>query len=1312
MRKLACISQRLAAARAQWPAMTALRLIRVLNVLQEYACALEPARALPSRPLRPLASRPVEKCRLAPFVLLGALSVLGCDVLGGLPGGVGGGSASTPTVVFVGNATAESLPAEEAAAWAWLQDRDEFRVAYVQLADLAGTSLPRDAVLWWHYAEHESLPSAAVRPATLAAVRRHLLSGGSALLTLVAASWVVPLEIETSPPNLVSAGARQLDEDAQLGGLQSRLGHPLLQRFYGGAFTSGTPPARAAVAVYRGDSWPAGGRVWAVHKNENLVDPSYKVGIEYLDAVSGEGNVVTLGAHCYFADNDNIERVHLEQLVSDALAYLLVLSGNPPFPGEATPETGGPPDPALKPSGRGSDAAASPRPGPLPPVLDGTPRYWLPEAPDELIESIPPTAMPEPADPGTVINAVEGQRSGAEMTSYPGEEISFTLAGTRLAAYGSQLGRIDELWAHPARILRGLRFGIVRPERGVTWLDEGTGQHTFRARPEGIEISYHDGDVEVSVHMTVDRRYPALVALVTVRGPAAVEIIATWEMDRAAAWPGGEQLFGPLAIGWDEGAAATLWRDMDGEFVAMAGFGPQTREHIIGYRPAEHLGEQGLTIPEAPETDSGIEPGGAADTAVEPSTGRDAAGGDDAGTTTETAAEQSDADLAIRRVAVQAHLEPGRPALLPFVVVAGNPDVVDVASVFAELIADPGRPWIDSAAYYREFLENGSMDLLLGDSDLQNAFKWAKVGIEALRTDARGVGTGIYSGHGPRSSADAWIARSNAFGGSGALWAAMAADAYGDRGLSADTLRMIARYQASDGRIPATVSPSWEMLYGPDLDTPLFVIAVGNHIRTWGDRQLLDDLWPAVELALGFGTATDVDGDGLMEGRGRLDRWGDDDEITTTIQLAGLWGAALEAAAEMAGWRGDVQQATSWQEQAGAVRAGLNQELQFWNPSRRGFNVAKRSDGTFVDTRTILPAIPALFRLLDAGSAGAALDSFAASELSSDWGVALTSNAPPEIPDDGVVLTDATPAGAPLIAADLVSPIFTGWAALAEYAYQRDVAGFSHAAANLRLLEHGNLGYATGALSRSDFSYASAVDHAAASQALSILPVTWGMLGIRPNAMADPQTLEVMPQLPAGWPRVVADPVRMGNSEFRVMVRRNTGQTQFLITRLRGTDPVHLRLGARVPIDVAIGLDPNLVGATIVGEEIIETTAIDRSSAVVAEMTGSSATITFNHGEYPRLAPPDISLQPGGTSVGLRVIRTRYAGGLLQLGLEGLPGRTYTLRLATPWSVSQVTGVPDPSIHPPEPGWATIEIVIPGSGPRYRPINLDVSFER
>jgi len=76
--------------------MTALRLIRVLDVLHEHASALESARALSSRPWHPLASRPVEKSRLTfaasgdaqpgghsrrREALIGAAQEPGCDLV-------------------------------------------------------------------------------------------------------------------------------------------------------------------------------------------------------------------------------------------------------------------------------------------------------------------------------------------------------------------------------------------------------------------------------------------------------------------------------------------------------------------------------------------------------------------------------------------------------------------------------------------------------------------------------------------------------------------------------------------------------------------------------------------------------------------------------------------------------------------------------------------------------------------------------------------------------------------------------------------------------------------------------------------------------------------------------------------------------------------------------------------------------------------------------------------------------------------------------------------------------------------------------
>ena len=50
--------------------------------------------------------------------------------------------------------------------------------------------------------------------------------------------------------------------------------------------------------------------------------------------------------------------------------------------------------------------------------------------------------------------------------------------------------------------------------------------------------------------------------------------------------------------------------------------------------------------------------------------------------------------------------------------------------------------------------------------------------------------------------------------------------------------------------------------------------------------------------------------------------------------------------------------------------------------------------------------------------------------------------------------------------------------------------------------------------------------------------------------------------------------------------------------------------------------------------------------------------------------------------------------------------------LATPWPVSQVTGIPDISFANLEPGRALIEVAVPGTGNRYRSIDLEVSFQR
>jgi hypothetical protein len=190
--------------------------------------------------------------------------------------------------------------------------------------------------------------------------------------------------------------------------------------------------------------------------------------------------------------------------------------------------------------------------------------------------------------------------------------------------------------------------------------------------------------------------------------------------------------------------------------------------------------------------------------------------------------------------------------------------------------------------------------------------------------------------------------------------------------------------------------------------------------------------------------------------------------------------------------------------------------------------------------------------------------------------------------------------------------------------------------------------------------------------------------------------------------------VRVGNSEFRLQIRRSATQTQFRVDLWRGDRDVVLRFIQQVPSEVAIGLDPAASGFEIIADDTREETGRRVYTVAVRPAPGATASVlAINHDDYPRLMPPP-QLHAGReqASGGLRIIRTRYLSGALQILAEGLPGQTYALTVATPWRVSQVTGVPGARVSSPREGIATITMDIPGSSNRYRPIDLQVTFAR
>lgn len=1222
---------------------------------------------------------------LLPLALAGVLAgTAGC---GNDSSSLSDGAGGEPVrVVFVGDTAAASLDAEAAAALEWLREQPQFTTRFLQLVDLPDARLQPDEVLWWHYAREQTLPSTALRQATTSAMRDHLQRGGNMLLSLLATPWLVALEIESVAPNAVgfqpgTHWARWGPEDDRLlSGLQSHRGHPILRRFWGGVLTAELQPERLyPTAVWEAEAWPRNGSVVGVGRRYIGLDPGRRVAIEYLPAVTGGGRALAVGEAMYFSDAANVNRTHLELFTADVLLYLG--GQEPPAPpGAGVGGTGAvalPEDPADAPGETGEPAPqegatpGSPRsasaPASLPGVLSAT-TYWTARTNETLWFDPPRSPGSESPLAAEVLENVVAARSGLLLEREQATGEPFDLASPRSLLLGTDTGTVDELWGSPLRVLRGLRFGIVE-EEDVVWLAD-TDAVRFTARPEGNSFRYTLDGAVIDVHLAVPRDSTGLTAVLAVDAPAPVRIRAEWEVDQSMMWPREDNHLGDLLLGWSYTENAVVWRDAERVVEAWAGFSQPAAAALVGGR-----------IPDADAPDSADDP--------------------DDGDTGEPPALS-------RTVAVDAIVDPSVSDSIAFVVAARADDETDPRAAFRAVRADPAAVWTTNANYWSGFLAE-TLTIASPDPTLNEAMRWAKVGLEAFRVTTPRMGTGLAAGYAAarRAEEDPWAAENDflrrpGYGwyfGRDAVWTALAADAYGSSDLAADALRMLARYQDVDGKIFHEMSPGWVLHYDAADATPLFLLGLEHHVRTTGDRDLLRELWPTVRRAMLYLISTDTDGDGLIENTDVGHGWIEGGKFYgahTTYYLAGVWAATLEATDRMAAWVGDEEMQLDASTRAAAVRETVNRD--FWDPVGRYFLYGKRVDGSYMPYRTIMPAVPALLGVVDRDKLRPLADMMGSAEITSDWGTRMAESSSP----------DYDPAR---YHQGSVWPLYTGWAALASYTARRPLTAFFQTYSNLRLVRQGSLGFIPEALHGDVMEPAGITQHQAWSHAMTVLPLIRGLLGVRPDAING--VLQVHPQLPGGWRELTAQRVRVGDNAFNITVRREDEASVFEIDRVAGSESIQLDLMLPFPRRVLVNLDHDRTSGVAIpdGEDIVDWTT-EKQVRVVATLTEDQGVVVFRHSPFPEVVQPLPAPSTGAASESLRILDGRFVTGSLNVKVEGLAGRTYRFNVTVPWAVAQVAGPRGSRVINPGPGRAIIETVIPGPGENFRTADLTISFRR
>ena len=310
---------------------------------------------------------------------------------------------------------------------------------------------------------------------------------------------------------------------------------------------------------------------------------------------------------------------------------------------------------------------------------------------------------------------------------------------------------------------------------------------------------------------------------------------------------------------------------------------------------------------------------------------------------------------------------------------------------------------------------------------------------------------------------------------------------------------------------------SFPYMYAAADATPLFLLAMLDYVRASGDTAFLSAHRDAIEKAWAFETShapgPEQGGNGIYEntqGTGWVESW-PGGMPHQEIYLALLDQQASAAMAQIAALLHDQNKAQAAQSRAEHVAQTIN--TQFYDSEKGCYAFSRGADGALDRTTTVYPTLAWWSQLPGTGQPNSAnsilahpdacLRQFAGSGLATDWGLRDVSDQ--EKIYDGMSYHQGS-----------VWPLFTGWAALAEYRGGQPLAGYQMLMENANLTWAQDLGADTELLSGDFFiPFGRSTSHQLWSSAMVITPTLRGLFGIDIDAQT--KTITVNPHLPADW---------------------------------------------------------------------------------------------------------------------------------------------------------------------------------------------------
>ncbi|MEW6510748.1 MAG: GH116 family glycosyl hydrolase [Bacteroidota bacterium] len=797
----------------------------------------------------------------------------------------------------------------------------------------------------------------------------------------------------------------------------------------------------------------------------------------------------------------------------------------------------------------------------------------------------------------------------------PATDQFYDLAGRRTLVMGKEKGGIDELWVHPFRVLRNYQAGLILGD-SIRWLEDIP--CPIDVRPESITRTYRTpvGTIRETVIACLEKP-GALIQYALEEPRGSVPLVVRYRCDLRWMWPYDERALGSVYYGYDEALHALHVRDRSGDFYCIIGADRRPEKRLAG--AFDRVQWKG------------------GDLIGEPTTLNQVVG------------------------ASVYELGPADASHLTCAIVGTDEGRAHAMGAYRGMLLQPRSEVGRLVRHYHDLLAR-TVTIASPDTAFDRMWKWTLVGVDRFIAHTPRLGTALLAGF---STVDrGWDGGQKISGrpgyawyfGRDAEWAGFAIDDYGDFPTVRQQLEFLQEYQDISGKILHELSTSGVVHYDAADATPLYVVLAAHYLRASGDTTFLRASWPHIRKAMEFLYTTDSDGDLLIENTDVGHGWVEGGKlwpVHTEFYLAGIWGQALSDAAWMASLLKHHRLAERYGRDGAIVKKKVDTE--FWNPSTGFYSYGKLQDGSYNPEPTILPAAVMYFGWLDEAKVTGPLTMYARNSFTVDWGTRIVSEESPLFDPRGYHY------GA-------VWPLFTGWTALAEYAYGRSTQAFAHLASNMDLENHWALGFVPEVLNGSIYTPGGVCPHQCWSETNVLHPGIHGMIGWQPRATEHAATLA--PRFPLNWDRVSVRNLRVGRSVMDMRVERFDHITAYRLV---------LREGPPVTIDLAPDL-PDGMEITVIavnGRGIKHSTERGRGilKEPVSVVVRDSAEVRFSHAGGIGVLPLVPHPAQGDSSHGARILNASLHGLKYTIDLEGRSGTSAQFEvLALDQNVNSVEG--------------------------------------